>query len=95
MQLAAQAVQGGRRACVIQAVVEERSFGLAKRLCKVTHGTQKESDALLARPHVGGLFLGLGHPHKIMLGIKTIKGCSLQVELVSKDHNQISCNRHR
>lgn len=61
-------------------------------LRKVAHGGQKERDALLAGPDMGGFFghLGhLGHPHHILCGVDDVDGRRLQVQLVARHEHQV------
>jgi hypothetical protein len=55
----------------------------------VAHGDQKERDALLAGPDMGGFFGHLGHSHRILCGVDDVDGRRVQVQLVARHEHQV------
>jgi hypothetical protein len=56
-------------------------------LREVPHSAQEQGDALFARPNVCGLFAGFGHPNRVLLWVKAVEGCRVEVELVAQNKN--------
>ena len=65
--------QGAPGVGIVQPGVDQRQALPAQVVGKVAHGAQEHRNALLGRPHMGGLLRHLGHPHHILRGIKILQ----------------------
>jgi hypothetical protein len=61
---------------------------------EVAHRREEHRDARFARPHVGRFLGHLGHPHGVAVGIETIEGRGVQIELVAEYQNQVAQRSH-
>ena len=81
LQFGSQTARVGR---VVQVGVVHCEAGGTQVGRKVAHRGQKQGDARLGGPDMGGLFRHLGHPHRILRRVEPVERAGLRVELITQ-----------
>ncbi len=71
-------------------LIMDGSPALCQRLAAVPHGREKHRDPRFGRPYMRGLLRHLGHPHRVLAGIKTVERGGIRIKLVAEHQHEMT-----